>query len=307
MFCRHNRLTGRCPICNAEQEDRLDKAPPRASRSQQSAKSASRPSGAASPARAAGSPRRSSTRLVTRQLARAADDGYRNPLAPGLKATADAERLAWALYAATARLVPPGPYPVLATMEDADDALWLAFLLALVGPDAPERQAALAEARPAVSDEGVIATLTPHEQPTAVAYRAWAARSGSARIAFAGDTSWSPERRFGRLFERLALPGFGRAQRFELLIAVGAAGHFALQADGLRIGNDEDATTHAAKRLLVSGDRMLLERRVRELASACAVPIAALDRGLALWGAPGTPSDADVEIPASTRRALRLS
>ena len=48
---------------------------------------------------------------------------------------------------------------------------------------------------------------------------------------------------------------------------------------------EDDATTLAAKRLLVSGDRMLLERRARDLAEACELPIAALDRGLAPSGA----------------------
>ena len=50
-------------------------------------------------------------RLVTRQLTRAADDGYRNPLVPGLKATADAERLAGALTQAVERLAAARPVP----------------------------------------------------------------------------------------------------------------------------------------------------------------------------------------------------
>ena len=45
---------------------------------------------------------------MTRKLARAANDGYRNPLVPGLRATADAERLAIALTDAAVRLEPPG-------------------------------------------------------------------------------------------------------------------------------------------------------------------------------------------------------
>lgn len=42
--------------------------------------------------------------MVTRRLARATEDGYRNDLVPGVKATADAERLAAALAVATAEL-----------------------------------------------------------------------------------------------------------------------------------------------------------------------------------------------------------
>jgi hypothetical protein len=42
--------------------------------------------------------------MVTKRLARAAEDGYRNELVPGVKASADAQRLAAALTVATARL-----------------------------------------------------------------------------------------------------------------------------------------------------------------------------------------------------------
>ena len=51
---------------------------------------------------------------------------------------------------------------------------------------------------------------------------------------------------------------------------------------------------------------MLLERRARDLARACELPLAALDRGLALWD----DADADVELedepPRALRRALAL-
>ena len=139
----------------------------------------------------------------------------------------------------------------------------------------------------------------------ASAYRAWVGRAGGQERAFTGEAAWTPERRFGRLFERLALPGFGRAPRFELLVALGAAGRYPLTADGLHLVED-DATTLAAKRLLVSGDRMLLDRRARELAEACAVPLAALDRALATWGTPGEPVDLSAEVPGVVRAALKL-
>src|SRR5262245_48670840 len=101
MFCRHNRLTSKCPICSRELDENLRKqAPTRATRPRATAtrSKSSRPS-------------RSSGGVVTRKLARAADDGYRNPLVPGLRATADAERLAITLTEAAARLEHPGPYP----------------------------------------------------------------------------------------------------------------------------------------------------------------------------------------------------
>src|SRR3954454_18436790 len=136
LFCRHNRLTSKCPICSRELDAELKaKAPSRPARPRARG--------------AAGAPAsRRSPGVVTRRVARAADDGYRNPLAPGLRATADAERLAGALGEAAARLEPPGPYPEIAAEPDIEEGTWLAFLLALAGPDAPELQAALREAHP---------------------------------------------------------------------------------------------------------------------------------------------------------------
>jgi hypothetical protein len=295
LFCRHNRLTSNCPICSREQQAELrSKAPPSPPRSRSTSSAKRR-----SPSAGRGSG------VVTRRVARAADDGYRNPLAPGLRATADARRLAAALATAAERLAPPGPYPELAEEAGAEQATWLAFLLALAGPEAPELQHALLAARPRWED-GTPEDLPADRRRTAEAYRAWAARAGSQEAAFTGDASWSPERRFARVFERLALPGFGRARRFDLLTALGAAGRYDLTAGELFLGLEDDAATLAAKRLLVSGDRLLLDRRARELADACGLPLAALDRGLAVWGTPSAPVDRDAEPPASILAALAL-
>jgi hypothetical protein len=297
-FCRHNRLTANCPICSREMEaDLRAKAPPR---SRPPARSAGGSARRPSPARSRGG-----GGVVTRRLARAADDGYRNALVPGLRATADAERLAAALAAAAARLEPPGPYPDVATEPDVEEAAWLAFLLAIAGPDAPALQEAILEARPAWGT-GELPDFPPERARTAAAYRAWAQRAGSQAAGFTGEEGWTPQRRFARVFERLALPGFHRAARFELLAVLGAAGVFALEADALFLAAGEDPTTDAAKRLLVSGDKLLLERRGRELADACAVPLAALDRGLAVWGTPGDTADLAAEPPAAIRAALEL-
>src|ERR687898_203106 len=128
MFCRHNRLTNKCAICSRELEEQIrSKSPVRHVHVRKPATTTTNPK-----------------RVVTRQLARAADDGYRNPLVPGLKATADAERLAGALTQAEARLQPPGPHPAIADVPDLNDATWLAFLIAL----APELEDALIEAQP---------------------------------------------------------------------------------------------------------------------------------------------------------------
>ena len=296
LFCRHNRLTSNCPICSREQQAELrSKAPPSAPRTRSSSASGAK--------RRGGSTGRSG--VVTRRVARAADDGYRSALAPGLRATTDAERLARALTAAAERLVPPGPYPELAEVAEIEQATWLAFLVALAGPEAPELQQALLAAPPAWED-GVPDDLPADRRRTAEAYRAWAGRAGSQQAAFTGDAGWSPERRFARVFERLSLPGFGRAPRFDLLTALDAAGRYELTAGELFLGLEDDATTLAAKRLLVSGDRLLLDRRARELAAACGLPLAALDRGLATWGAPGTGVDPAGEPPAAVRAALAL-
>jgi hypothetical protein len=113
LFCRHNRMTAKCPICSKELEAELRaKAPPRPA--------SARRAPAAPRARRAATPR--SGALVTRRLARAEDDGYRNALVPGLRATADAERLASALMIAAERLEPPGPYEAVATEPDRDHA-----------------------------------------------------------------------------------------------------------------------------------------------------------------------------------------
>jgi hypothetical protein len=299
LFCRHNRLTANCPICSRDMEAELRaQAPPRA----RPARSSASPAAKRSPARARTGAGRSGG-VVTRRLARAADDGYRNPLVPGLRATADAERLAAALASAAERLEPPGPYPDVAAEPDVEEATWLAFLLVLAG--APALEEAVLAQRPAWRD-GELPELPPERARTAAAYRAWAARAGSQAAALSGEPAWTPQRRFARAFERLALPGFSRGQRFELLAGLGAAGTYALEAGELFLAAADDPTTEAAKRLLVSGDKLLLERRARELAEACAIPVAALDRGLAAWNTPGEPAQLTAPVPAAIAEALEL-
>jgi hypothetical protein len=274
MFCRHNRLTVNCPICSRELAPELGGKPTRHA----SAPSAPRSRGGSTPRRG----------VITKKLAREADDGYRNPLVPGLRATADAERLAAAMTAATARLEPPGPYPEVAAEPDLEEATWLAFLLAHGSDERPSWASGEAPDR------------------TAAAYRAWAERAGSQAEAFRGEPSWTPQRRFSRVFERLALPGFARAARYDLLTALGAAGRYELEAGELWLAAGEDSTTEAAKRLLVSGDKLLLERRARELAEAAEVPLGALDRAFAVWGTPSEHADLAAEAPAPILAALAL-
>jgi hypothetical protein len=241
-----------------------------------------------------------------RRLARAADDGYESPLVPGLRATADAEALAEELTFAAARLTelhgeaPPGLYGEAARLGregQVEEGLWLAFLIACVGP-LPEAQDAFSEIErvrvPWASGE--VPTLTgavfgprgvgdaARAEGALAAYRSWAGRGDGQAAALAGEPSWTPERRMDRAFERLALPGLGRAQRYELLLTAGALGLADVRAAALHLlGDARDATVIAAKRVFGIGDMLLVARRAGELASACALPPAALDLGLVNW------------------------
>jgi hypothetical protein len=237
-----------------------------------------------------------------RRLTQAADDGYRSELVAGLKATADAERLAGELAFAGARLEelaadPPGLYADIVVLDDVEEALWLAFLVAYLGPLADEDDpfAAIRDAHvPWASGElprldvprgPRVAGDPATAERTILAYRAWAQRAGSQQAAFVGELSWTPERRFDRVFERLSLPGFGRPGRYELLVSLGRLGLVELQPTALKFG--DDATTLAAKRVFGIGDTVLLERRARALADAAELPIEALDLALSNWGARG--------------------
>ncbi len=238
--------------------------------------------------------------MRVRRLVRGADDGYQSPLLPGLRSSADAQRLAEELAFATARLHrlaedPPGLYAEVADQgSDLEERSWLAFLIAYLCPrDGEEPFRAIEAARTSwasgelpAPDRIETGPRSAHEPSrdgrTFEAYRAWAARSGSQAAALTGDGAWSPERRFGRAFERLALPGLHRGARFDLLVTLGRLGVYEMRAQALGFGGANEVTL-AAKRLLGIGDPLLLERRAAELASACELPLEALDLGLYNW------------------------
>ena len=316
-FCRHNRILQNCPICAREQHlevrpvvsggdvtDAAARSGADASRSR--GDSSPRPAGvagrgAAGQRRDGSTQRRSSGPSVTvRRLARGTEDGYRSPLVPGLKSSQDAERLADELAFAARRLEvmessPEGLWQEIGDPSgDVEERTWLAVLVAYLAPleDSPEPFASIEQVRVSwvsgeVPDLNGVATgpRTAYSpgQGTLEAYRAWVARAGSQAAAFAGEDAWTPERRFERIFERLSLPGLHRDARFELLVLLGQNSVFDLRAGSLRLGGG-DETTVAAKRVLGIGDPMLLERRARDLADACGVPVAALDLGLRNWG-----------------------
>jgi hypothetical protein len=302
-FCRHNRLVQNCPICSREQEVEMR---PVVSPGGQTARVTGSPGASASAgtssrtaaARRAGV--RSSNGVTVRRLSRGADDGYHSPLVPGLRSTADAQRLAGELAFSATRLArlaaeSPGLYAEVAdASRPVEERTWLAFLIAYLGPlEDGDPFAGIEQARTAWSSQdlprlegvptGPRAAHDPgRREQTIEAYRAWAARSGSQAAAFTGEASWTPERRFSRVFERLALPGLHRGARFELLTSLGRLGVYELQAGALAFGGN-DAVTLAAKRILGIGDPLLLERRAAELAAGCELPLEALDLGFDNW------------------------
>jgi hypothetical protein len=249
---------------------------------------------------------------VSRQQ-RAQEDGYSSPLLPGVRASADAERLADELAFANGRLLVlggerpdhlPDLYGEIRALaaEDLEQATWAAFLTAYLCPlEGPQPFAGIRLALSIERDEladlsevprGPRATAERVRDAEALsAYRAWyghGERSGAdgQAGAFVGDPAWTAERRFERVFERLALPGLTRAVRYDLLVLLGALGLYelrapSLQLSGARGAGGEDATTLAAKRVFAIGDPLLLERRAAALAEAVAVAPAALE--LALW------------------------
>jgi hypothetical protein len=237
--------------------------------------------------------------VQVRQLQRGADDGYRSPLAPGLRSSTEAARLAEELAFAARRLRtlrerPPGLYAEVAAPGDAEERAWLGFLLAYLCPlDESDPFVAVQEVRTRwdAADLPDLRTVrtgprTAHDpgRPlrTVEAYRAWAKRAGSQAAAFTGDPGWTAERRFTRVFERLALPALHRAARFDLLVTLGCLGVFELSPGQLMLGGADEVTV-GAKRVFGIGDPLLLEGRASAFARACDLPLAALDLGLYNW------------------------
>jgi Alpha-glutamyl/putrescinyl thymine pyrophosphorylase clade 3 len=311
-FCRHNRFIERCPICSKTLPGLAPAAPAAAGTGGGgSGGRGSKPSGtghARSRARASG-PRK--MRVV--HEARDVDDGYRSTLLPGLRSSADAERLAEEIAFASARLLalgaaPPAVYGEIRVRaeDDLEEATWMCFLTAYLSP--LDREDSFVFIRQVLADEdagwrrgsppdldgALLGPRSSHDPArgaeTLLAYRHWVERSGGTQAsAFAGDAAWSDRRRFQRLFERLALPGFARMGRYDLLVTLGRLGLYELRADSLHFSGargpfGEDLATLAAKRAFAIGDELILERRALALAEAVTVPVEALDLALANWG-----------------------
>ncbi|HEY2282674.1 MAG TPA: hypothetical protein VGH60_03890 [Solirubrobacteraceae bacterium] len=318
-FCRHNRFIERCPICSKT----LPGAEPAAGAGKRrSARGAGAGTGA-SPLRGASATapnrrlRAGGREVRVHRETRAQEDGYENALVPGLHSSEDAARLAEEIAFAGARLLrmhaaPPGLFNeirALAGEGELERATWLCFLTVYLSPlqgEDPfagvrlvlEREGDGSGSEEASRREGSpldgvpLGPRTSHDpargSETVHAYRQWALNAGSQVQGLHGEASWTPQRRFERAFERLALPGFGRMGRYELLVTLGRLGLYELQADSLHLAVGraglEDPSTVAAKRVLAVGDPIYLERRASAFAQELDVPIDVLDLAFANWG-----------------------
>jgi alpha-glutamyl/putrescinyl thymine pyrophosphorylase-like protein len=332
-FCRHNRFIQRCPICRKTVPG-IEPERPAAKAKRQTASGAragGKGGGASTRAGAAvaGSAARTSTRrapeLRVHREQRSEDDGYRCELVPGLHSSKDAARLAQEIGFASARLLalstaPPALYAEARDCDDIEQATWICFLAAYLSPLQGEqpfagiRQALLASWASGAAPDLQDVPLGPRSShdpargaQTLVAYRRFAEHAGSQERAFAGEPEWTPQRRFERVFERLALPGFGRVGRYDLLVTLGRLGLYELRGDSLHLSTRAsgpmraDPTPEAAKRVLGIGDTLLVERRALALAEALSVPLEALDLALWNWSLPPEEQRTTLGFPASMR------
>jgi hypothetical protein len=324
-FCRHNRFLERCPICSKTLPGRSQStsSKPRAKGSTRTAASGEagrrqRVRGAGVRIRREGRAEDDGYRCSLVPGLRASSDALR--LVEEL-AFSNGRLLALAVQ-------PPGLYADVRALAatDLERATWTCLLIVYLcplGDEDPFAGIRLALARADSSGSGAdawrdgdppdlqgipLGPRTCHDPArgadTLIAYRQWVQRSGRAgdaaaesasdglqAVAFAGDRAWSPQRRFDRVFERLALPGFGRMGRYDLLVTLGRLGLYELRPQSLNLAgarglSAEDPTTLAAKRLFGIADPLLLERRAAVLAEATSLPIEALDLALANWLAP---------------------
>jgi len=271
-----------CPICSKQDAPARSAPPSRAPRTR-----------TATPR----TPKASSTVRV-RRVQRAPDDGYENWLVHGLRSSVDGARFADELAFSEARLAelaedPPGLYADVALAADPEEATWLAFLIAYIAPGRGANAWSEIEAARVPWATGELPALdgvaggprTAHDPGrgtvTVEAWRHWASRAGGQLPALLGDADWERPRRFARIFERLALPGFGRSPRYEFLVSLGALGTVPLEAGTLAIGKDAmDPVVTAAKRVFGIGDAINIERRAADLVRETGVPFAALDLAL---------------------------
>lgn len=344
-FCRHNRFIERCPICSktlpGHTQERRGGTGSRSTGAQRRSTTASAASRSSTRR-----PRATGVKVYVDGRQHGVDDGYDCELVPGLRSSLDARRLAQEIGFAAGRLrelsqQPPGPYALAAELGrdgELERASWLCFLIAYLCPlngaepfTAISRAPSLEQAAGVADEEieglafGPRTCHAPGRGATTLrAYLAWAQRAGSQRSALTGEESWTPERRFERVFERLSLPGFPRFGRYELLVILGALGLYEMNADALHLAaasagrggaagaDGGDQVLAAAKRVFGIGDPLLLERRATSVAQEAGVPLAALDLALFNWYVAEratlgfSESVADTDAVARTELALGL-
>jgi hypothetical protein len=334
-FCRHNRFLERCPICSKTLAGSSPSArQPRSANSSRSAagatgRSARRTRGESLRVQREGRAEDDGYRSALVPGLRASSDARRlvheiafsngrllalGVAPPGLYGEAralavdDLELATWTCFLIA----------YLSPLEDDDPFVGIRLALASAPGDAPRSDGG----EPAAAElpdlqEIPLGPRSCHDrargEETLIAYRQWVQRAALASVgldrpedvdgasaglqalAFAGDPTWSPERRFARVFERLALPGFPRVGRYDLLVTLGRLGLYELRADSLHLSgarglSAEDLTTLGAKRVFGIGDPLLLERRAAALAQAASVPVETLDLALANWASPARAS-----------------
>jgi hypothetical protein len=313
-FCRHNRFVQRCPICRDTVPGQKPKPTAKPKRQASNGVRSGGRGGTGAVSRAGGSTVRPTGRTYTRRTqevrihreARSEDDGYRCELVPGLHSSEDARRLVREIGFASGRLLtltaaPPSLYAEARDCGGIEQATWMCFLAAYLSPlQGAQSFAGVRQALLSSWDSGTIPDIeevplgprSSHDPArggeTLIAYRRFAEHAGSQERAFTGEPEWTPQRRFERVFERLALPGFGRMGRYDLLVTLGRLGLYELRADSLHLGTrtsliTSDPTPPAAKRVFGIGDPIHVERRAATLAHELSTPIEALDLALANW------------------------
>jgi hypothetical protein len=307
-FCRHGRFLQNCRICN--------KPAPKATSLSRSA-----PTRTGTPSRPRSAASGVVVKRLARAVEDGYENELVPGLKASGDARRLAEELAFSVARlAELAIDPPGLYAEAALAEDLEESLWLAFLIAHLSPLTPDGSAgggpsaagpsaagpSTAAADPFATiratrvpwatgeipslDEGAVlgprTTVDPREPArTVAAYRAWPARhGGSQAAALTGDDNWTAERRFQRIFERLSLPGFGRAGRFELLVSLGRLGLIDVSPPDLQLGEAGDQAVIAAKRVFGIGERFLMERRAADLAAEAGIPLDAFDLALFNFG-----------------------
>jgi hypothetical protein len=341
-FCRHKRFIQRCPICRDTvpgQTPTRHAANPKSKR--QTSTGAHAGAGAngkvgagatssagvgAGQGRASRTSSRRAPEVRVHREQRSEDDGYRCELVPGLHSSHDARRLVQEIGFASGRLLtltsaPPSLYAEARDCDDVEQATWMCFLAAYLSPlQGVQPFVGIRQALMCSWESGRVSDLedvplgprTSHDPTrgpeTLIAYRRFAEHAGSQEAAFTGEPAWTPQRRFERVFERLALPGLGRVGRYDLLITLGRLGLYELRADSLHLVTRSsslvpDPAPQAAKRVFGIGDPIHIERRALALAQALSTPIEALDLALWNWSQPSSEERVTLGFPEDTNDA----